>query len=193
MDQMLAQRWWMFLVRGLLTILFGILCLVAPLRSLFALVLLFGIYAIVDGGINVGLAVRRARHERHWAALLIAGLAGIGAGVLAFVWPAITAMAMVLLIAAWSIVMGVTEIVAAIRLRESIKGEWLLGLAGALSVAFGVLIFMYPGAGALALVYWLGAYAIVAGVVLVALSFKIRSWLHDPAAHPPGWPASARA
>jgi uncharacterized membrane protein HdeD (DUF308 family) len=194
MDQMLAHRWWIFLVRGLFAILFGVLCFVAPLHSLYALVMLFGIYAIVDGGFNVGLALRRASDERHWGALLVAGLLGIGAGLLAIVWPRITALALVLLIAAWSIATGITSIVAAIRLRQEIKGEWLLGLAGALSIAFGVLVFMYPGTGALALVLWIGAYALVAGVVLSVLAFRIRSWVHhDHAAHPPSMPAGARA
>jgi uncharacterized membrane protein HdeD (DUF308 family) len=193
MDQMLAHRWWIFLVRGLLTILFGVLCFVAPLPSILALITLFGIYAIINGGFDLVLAVKRARHERHWGALLLEGLAGIAAGLLALIWPGLSALALVLLMAGWAIVTGITSIMAAVRLREVITGEWLLGLAGALSVAFGVLIFMYPGTGALALVYWIGAYALLAGVVLVMLSFRIRSWLHDHAAHPPGMPAGAQA
>jgi uncharacterized membrane protein HdeD (DUF308 family) len=181
----LTRNWWAVLLRGIAGILFGIFTVFAPGISLAALVLVFGAYAFVDGVFGVVSAIRGRRALEHWWMLLIVGLMGIATGVIAFGWPGITALALLYLIAAWALVIGVFEIVAAIRLRKVITGEWLLALGGIASVALGILLILYPGPGALVMILWIGAYALVAGVLLVALAFRLRSWgrshLSDPA------------
>jgi len=172
----LMRNWWVVLLRGLAGIFFGIATFFAPAISLAALVLLFGAYALVDGVLTLISALRnRATNERWWV-LLLEGLTGVIAGVLTFIWPGITALALLYLIAAWALVTGALEIAAAIRLRKVIDHEWLLVLSGIASIVLGVLLAMFPGPGALALVLWIGAYALVFGVLLVALGFKLRSW-----------------
>ena len=171
----LARNWWVVLLRGLASIVVGILTFIAPGISLAALVLLYGAYAFVDGVLSIVTAIRR-RGADHWVLLLLYGVAGIAAGVVTLLWPGITALVLLYVIAGWALVTGSIEIAAAIRLRKVISDEWLLVLSGFLSVAFGVLLMVFPGPGALALVLWIGAYAFVAGVILVALAFRLHSW-----------------
>jgi uncharacterized membrane protein HdeD (DUF308 family) len=170
----LVRNWWAVGLRGLAAIAFGVLAFVVPGLTLAALVLLFGGYAVAEGILNVVAAIRRRRGDRLWWAVLLQGLASVAAGLLAFVYPGLTALVLVYVIAGWAIVTGILAIVAAIRLREVIRGEVWLGLSGVLSVAFGVLLAVAPGAGALALVLWIGAYAFAMGVLLVALAFRLR-------------------
>ncbi len=179
MIAILAERWWTLAIRGLAAIIFGILTFVFPGLSIYALVILFGAWAFADGVFNLIAAVRRAGGER-WGWLLFEGLASVAAGVVTFFWPGITAFALLMVIAAWSVVTGIAEISAAIRLRKHIRNEWLLGLTGVLSVVFGLLLFAFPGAGALALVFWIGAFAIAFGALLIALAFRLRAWARDP-------------
>ena len=167
----LARNWWAVALRGFAAVLFGLLTFLLPGITIATLVLLFGAYALVDGLFNIVAFFRVASH--HWA-LLIEGVIGIIAGVLTFTWPAITAVALLYLIAFWAIFTGVFEIVAGIRLRKVIANEWLLLLMGTLSALFGLLILMAPGAGALAIVLWIGAYALMFGIVLLALAFRLR-------------------
>lgn len=168
----MANNWWAFLVRGALAILFGIAALVWPEITLTVLVLLFGAFAIVDG-IVVIVAAFRDRRGINWA-LLLWGAVGVLIGIVALVWPEITAVALVWVIAAWAVVTGAIAIWSAIALRREIENEWLLGLSGLLSVAIGILFFVNPGAGALSLVWLIGIYAIVLGVLLVILAFRLR-------------------
>jgi uncharacterized membrane protein HdeD (DUF308 family) len=140
------------------------------------LVLLFGVYALIDGAINIAGAGRAYRAHVRWGTLLLQGLAGILAGTITLAWPAITALALIYLIAAWSLVIGLIEIVAAIRLREFLSHEWLLALSGILSLIFGVLLLIAPLAGALAIALWIGVYALIFGAVLIALGFRVRNW-----------------
>ncbi len=184
---LISAKWWSFVVRGLLAIIFGILAFIMPGPTLLGLVLLFGIYAIADGIFNIMGAFTVEREQTRWWVLLIEGIASIAAGVIAFVLPGLTALALLYLIAAWAIVTGVLEIAAAIRLRRHIKGEWLLALAGMMSVVFGALIALRPGVGALAIVWWIGAYAIAFGALLIALGLRIRQVVHlaDPGTVPP--------
>ncbi|HTP27088.1 MAG TPA: HdeD family acid-resistance protein [Anaeromyxobacteraceae bacterium] len=172
---MLARRWWVLALRGAAAIAFGILTFFWPGASLLALVLLFGIYALVNGAINLALAAR-STGEGRWSSMAFEGVASIVAGALAILWPGITGLVLLFLIAAWAVVTGFAQIVAAIRLRKRIRGEWLLALAGVLSAAFGVFIAVMPSAGALAVVLWIGAYALVFGVILIALAFRLRAW-----------------
>jgi uncharacterized membrane protein HdeD (DUF308 family) len=169
----LSRNWWAVSLRGLAGILFGIITFFAPAISLAALVLLFGAYALVDGVLAIVTAVRRRGADRWWL-LLLEGLVGIAAGVLTFMWPAITAVALLYLIAAWALVTGAFEIAAAIRLRKAISGEWLLALSGIFSIALGVLLVLFPGPGALAVTIWIGAYAFVFGALLFALGLRLR-------------------
>lgn len=172
----LAARWWVLVVRGIAAILFGIVALVAPGPSLLALVMFWGAYALVDGIFNLANAVRGAHAGRRWGWLLFEGLVSIGAGVLTFAWPRITALALLTLIAVWALLTGIAEIAAAIRLRRQIRGEWLLATGGVLSIVFGVLLLASPGAGALALVWMIGGYAILFGVTLFALGLRLNRW-----------------
>lgn len=170
----LAWNWWALALRGVAAILFGILALIMPGVTLAALVLLFGAYAIVDGVFNIVAAVTGRTGPSPWWALLLAGLVSIGAGLVAFFLPGLTALTLVFLVGAWAVVRGILEILAAIRLRKEIDNEWWLGLSGALSLAFGILVMLAPAAGALAMVLWIGVYALIVGVVLVALGVRLR-------------------
>lgn len=172
----LARNWWAVVLRGVVGILFGLVTFAAPAISLAALVLIFGAYALVDGVLAIVSAIRRRGAGEHWWLLLLTGLAGVAAGVVTLVWPGITAVVLLYLIAAWALLMGVLEIAAAIRLRKAIDGEWLLLLSGIISIGLGVLLALFPGPGALAVVLWIGAWALVFGVLLIAFGFRLRSW-----------------
>jgi uncharacterized membrane protein HdeD (DUF308 family) len=171
----LAKNWWALALRGLVALMFGLLTFVLPGITLVTLILLFGAYALADGIFNIVAFFRVASH--HWA-LLIEGLIGIIAGILTFVWPAITALALLYVIAFWAIFTGIFEIVAGIRLRKVITNEWLLLLMGILSLLFGLFVLIAPGVGALAIVLWIGAYALVFGIFLLALAFRLRGHRH---------------
>ena len=138
------------------------------------LVTLFGAYAIVDGAVAI-LSVVRHQERGRWWVVLVEGILGVGAGLVAFAMPGITAVVLVLVIGAWAILTGILEVVAAVRLRREMEDEWLLGLAGILSVVFGAAIFVFPGAGALALVTLIGAYSIVFGVAMLFLGLRLRT------------------
>ena len=170
----LARNWWAIALRGVAAIIFGILAFVLPGITLAALVLLFGAYALVDGVFSLVAAIRGRGGDAPWWALAIEGVAGVAAGLITFFLPGLTALILLYVIAAWALVTGVLEIVAAVRLRKTITNEWWLAGSGVLSVAFGVFLALFPGAGALALVLWVGAYAIVFGALLVALAFRLR-------------------
>ena len=170
----LTRNWGAIATRGVAAILFGLLSFALPGLTLAALVLLFGAYALVDGIFNVVAAVRGRGTVQPWWALLLEGIVSIAAGVVTFVLPGLTALTLVYVIAAWAVVTGVLEIVAAVRLRNQITGEWRLVLGGVLSIVFGVFIMLAPRAGALALVLWIGAYALVFGALLLALAVRLR-------------------
>lgn len=180
----LARNWWVLVLRGVIGVLFGLAAFFWPGITLLALVLLWGAYALLDGIFALVAAVKKTDRQTPTWALVLEGIAGILAAVLAVVWPGITALVLVYLIAAWAIVTGILEIVAAIRLRREIPGEWLLGLSGVLSLLFGLYVAVFPGAGALAIVWIIGAYAIVFGILLIALGFRLRGFLHEIDARP---------
>jgi uncharacterized membrane protein HdeD (DUF308 family) len=163
------------LIRGIVSIVIGILAIAWPGMTIAVLVAIFGAYAIIDGLTNLFIGFSPARAGGRSLAHVVQGLVGIGVGVLAFLWPGVTALVLVFFIAAWAVVTGVFEIVAAIRLRQVIKGEWLLALSGVLSVAFGLLMFAFPGAGAVGIAFVLGAYAVAAGLILVMLGIRLPS------------------
>lgn len=176
----LARNWWALALRGFFDVLFGIAAFVIPGITLVALVFLYGAFAMVDGIFALtAVLLGRTQGGRPWWSLLLEGIFGIAVGILTFAWPGITALALLYLIAAWALVTGILEITAAIRLRKEIEGEWLLALAGILSVLFALMLVANPGAGALAVVWIIGAYAIAFGVLLMMLGFRLRSWLRQ--------------
>jgi uncharacterized membrane protein HdeD (DUF308 family) len=174
MLQVLARNWWMLLIRGIAAVVFGVAVLVWSQIALTTLVLLWGAYAVVDGifALVMGFQGQPASANR-WLTIL-EGVVSIIAGVIAFVRPDITALALLYVIAAWAIVTGVVEFIAAIQLRKEITGEFWLGLGGVLSVIFGVLLFLYPGAGMMSILWILGVYAVAFGVATIFLSFRLR-------------------
>ncbi|MFC4586205.1 HdeD family acid-resistance protein [Sphaerisporangium corydalis] len=175
-------HWWVLAVRGACGILFGILAIVWPLITLLTLVILFGAFAIVSGVFALIGAMRGAHPEESRMWLAASGVFGIVAGIVAWVWPGITAYALLLLIAAYAVVIGVVEIVAAVRRRKAGDTEWLYLVSGVLSVIFGILLFTWPASGALALTWLIGAFAIVYGASLLILAFRVRDVGHRGAA-----------
>ena len=165
----ISSNWWILALRGIFAVLFGICAFLWPGLTLGVLVILWGAFALTDGVVAV-VAGARTR----WWSLLILGLVGIVAGLIALFQPAITALALLVVIAAWAIVRGAFEIAAAIRLRKELSNEWLLILGGLASILFGILVLLFPGAGALSVVWIIGIYAFATGVLLLVLAFRLR-------------------
>jgi uncharacterized membrane protein HdeD (DUF308 family) len=170
------SNWWALGLRALAAILLGIIALALPGPTLAAIVIVFGIYAVTDGVLAIIAAIRGIRRKERWGAMLFEGIIGIVAGAIALVWPGIGALALTFLVAGWALATGAFEIAAAIRLRKIMTGEWLLMIAGILSIVLAVLIAAFPGVGALTLVWWLGAYALAYGVISLVLALRVRSW-----------------
>lgn len=173
--QGLAARWWVVLVRGLVAIVFGVVAFTWPGLTILTLVLFYGAFVLADGILAIAAAIsgRGPSQARWW--LVLSGVLGILLGLVAFVFPAAVALVLLFLIAAWSIVTGVMEVVAAIQLRKEIEHEWLLIVSGVLSVLFGLVLMALPVAGALAIVWLIAAYAIVSGIVYVTWALRLRS------------------
>ena len=171
----LASRWGWVVFRGVIGILFGLVAFSRPGAMAFGIVLVFGCYAFASGIATVIASARSGRRGDSWGALLLEGLVGIAVGAVALLWPASTALAFVWMIGAWAVVTGGLEIASAIKLRKIIEHEWLLAIAGAVSIAFGLLMFYRPIAGGLAVVWWLGAYAMIMGVLMIGVGFRLRS------------------
>ena len=170
----LSRWWWTFILRGLLAIAFGILAFVAPVWGLAILVALFGAWALIDGVTSVWTGIRTRSVDRNWWLEILEGLVSIVAGLIAFILPGFAAEVLVILIGVWAIVTGVFQIWAAVRLREQIRGEFWLGLAGVASILFGVIVLVFPAGGALALVWLIGSGAIAIGVFLTILGWRLR-------------------
>ena len=174
MKDLIAQNWWVMALRGTLAVLFGIAAFVAPGVALTLLVSFFGAYALIDGIFALVAVVRWRAAEEQWWLLMLKGIVGIGVGIFVFAHPVTSALALVTLVGFWAIVTGIMEIFAAIRLHRVITGEWLLGLSGALSVLFGIALLAAPGVGILLWITVLGVYALMYGVSLLALAFRLR-------------------
>jgi uncharacterized membrane protein HdeD (DUF308 family) len=170
----LARWWWTFLLRGLLAIAFGVLVFLAPGMGIAVLVGLFAAWAAIDGVTSLVAGFQGRATNRNWWLGVLEGLAGIAAAIIALLFPAYAATVLVLLIAAWAVVTGVIEIVAAIRLREQIRGELWLALAGIASVLAGIGMFFFPAAGALTILWLIGSFAILFGILLSALGWRLR-------------------
>ncbi|MEY2588969.1 MAG: hypothetical protein QOJ67_953 [Acidimicrobiaceae bacterium] len=171
----MVKHWWSPAVRGAVAVLFGIVTLIWPGLTVWALVLLFGFFALLDGVSTLAaVATRDPETEGHRLYFFVIGLVSVGAAIIAFAWPSITALALLWVIAAWAFLSGVMEVALAIRLRKEISNEWLLGLVGLLSIAFAVMLVITPGAGALVITWLIAWYAIIVGVLLLALSWRLR-------------------
>lgn len=176
MLELLVRRWWMITLRGAIAVVFGLLAIVWPDITVLALVLLWGIYTLVDGvtAVMIGLSDRSAPTEDRWTYGLL-GVLGIAAGVIAFVWPQITAMVLLLIIAFWALLAGILQIAAAFRLRKVISHEWFLALSGAVCVILGLLLIVQPTEGAIGLVIAIATFAMVWGVSLILLGLRLRT------------------
>lgn len=169
----LADAWWVLLLRGVLAILFGILVLVWPTASLLGLVSLYGAYACIDGLFSIASAFRSGASGRMM--LVLGGLVSVIAGLTALAWPGLTALVLLIILGVWSIARGGAEIVVALALRKEIRNEWMLILAGAVSVLFGIGLLAAPGIGGLFIVGMIGGWAVLFGALLVGLSFRLRA------------------
>ena len=170
----IARWWWTFIIRGLVAVAFGVLAFLAPAWGIALLVALFGAWALIDGVTGLVGGIRSRGRDRSWWLAILEGIVGIVAGAFVFLFPAQAAMALIFIIAAWAIITGVFEIVAAIRLREQIQGEFWLGLAGVASILYGVVVYLFPAAGALSIVWLIGSFAIAFGVFLLVLGWRLR-------------------
>jgi uncharacterized membrane protein HdeD (DUF308 family) len=173
MLEALAQHWWAVALRGILAVLFGLCAIIWPGLTVGILIILFGAYALVDGifmliaGIRGGVGVHRLP-------LIVQGILSIILGILVMALPGLSALALLYFIAAWAIIIGIIQIVAAVQLRRQIANEWFLGIAGVLSILFGLICFIYPRSGALAVIWLIGIYAIMFGIILIVLGFRLR-------------------
>jgi uncharacterized membrane protein HdeD (DUF308 family) len=179
MLQSMVNNWWLYALRGVAAIIFGVLAFASPGATLLALVLVFGIYAIVDGVLAVITSFQIREVFSQWWVVLLEGLAGIVVGIIALVYPQVTAGALLLLIAFWAVFTGIMEIIAAIRLRKEINNEWTLIVNGILSVFLGVILFVYPLSGALGLIWAIGIYAVFSGLLMLYLAFRVHGFFRQ--------------
>jgi uncharacterized membrane protein HdeD (DUF308 family) len=186
MLETLARNWWAIVLRGVFAVLFGLGAFLWPGITLVVLVVLYGAYLFADGILAVAWALMGRRAGAFPWGVFLAGLASIIAGVLTFLMPGLTALVLLYLIAAWAIVRGIFEIIAAFHLRRELTNEWLLALNGVLSVLFGILLIAAPGAGALTVLWIIGTFAIIVGVVMIMLGFRLKG-LQGTAARRPAY------
>ncbi|QLE56273.1 HdeD family acid-resistance protein [Nostoc sp. TCL26-01] len=172
----LAKNWWTLTLRGAIAIIFGLVALAWPTLTLTALVYLFATFWLAGGVLLAIAALREHLYDTHNWLLLLEGVVGIAVGMLAFIWPGVTAFVLLYLIAAWAIVTGVLEMITALQLRQAMENEWLPAVTGLVSLIFGVMLIIWPVAEALAILWLIAAYAILFGTLLLILGFKLRSW-----------------
>ncbi len=170
----LSRTWWLLLLRGTVAVLFGVLTWLRPSISLASLVLLFGAFAFADGLLSAWAAVQCRKEQETWWVLLLVGLLGLGVGLVTLFLPGVTAVALLFYMAIWAMSTGVLHVATGIRLRKEIEGEWRLALAGCASIAFGLLMMVRPGVGALAVLWAIATYAVVLGILLVMLAVKVK-------------------
>jgi uncharacterized membrane protein HdeD (DUF308 family) len=176
----LVRNWWVFALQGTVAIVWGVLAILWPGLTLRVLVTLFGAYALLDGVFSVIAGIVGQDRNQRWWAVVLRGVAGIIIGAVTFFWPGLTALALLYSVAAWEIVTGILMVLGAVQLRRIIDNEWVMALSGAASIVFGVILFVFPGAGALSLVWLIGAYSIAFGILLLALGFRLRSIPPEP-------------
>jgi uncharacterized membrane protein HdeD (DUF308 family) len=176
MKELLARSWWILALQGFVALLFGVLALLWPGLTLLWLVALFAAYAIISGAVALYGAVTNRTMDKGWWLILLLGLVSVAAGMLAIFYPGLTALALVLLMGANALFTGILQIAVAIRLRKAVRNEWLLILAGIASIVFGAVVLVFPGAGALALVWLVSFYAVLSGVLLLSLAYRVKDW-----------------
>jgi uncharacterized membrane protein HdeD (DUF308 family) len=176
MVKSLSRNWWLVVLRGVVAILFGVLAFVWPAITWLTLIVMFGVYAIVDGLVTVFTGMSRTKDSPRWWVFLLEGVLTIGAGVVALIWPGLTALVLIYMIASWAVITGILEIAAAVRLRDEISNEWVLGLGGFVSMVLGILLFVQPAAGGIAIIWIIAGYALIFGVLLVVLGFRLKNW-----------------
>ena len=179
MFAVLTKNWWVFALRGLLAILFGVLALIWPEITILSLVILFGVFVLLEGILNLVIGIASSGTNQRWWLALLEGLVGVGIALLTFFWPNVTAVALLYFIAAWALISGVMEIFTAIRVRKMIDNEWAMILNGILSIVFGILLFVFPGESAISLIWLIGIFAIVIGILLFVLAFRLRQHRHE--------------
>jgi uncharacterized membrane protein HdeD (DUF308 family) len=176
----LTRNWWLVALRGLLAILFGAAAFIWPGLTWLVLILMFGVYAILDGIFAMVSGVSQSRYSPRWWVFLVEGFISLIAGVIVLLQPGLAGFALVIVIAVWAVLTGIMEIIAAIRLRREIRNEWMLGFGGFLSIMLGLLMLFQPAAGGLVITLMVGAYALIFGMLLLALSFRLRSFHRRP-------------
>jgi uncharacterized membrane protein HdeD (DUF308 family) len=174
MLQSLSRYWWVLVVRGVISIIFAVFAFMNPKAAFTTLVLALGIFLLADGIMALYLGAGMRNHDRDWWIVVLEGLLGVGLGVLTFINPEITAAGVLLFIALWCLVTGVFEISTAIRLREEIDNEWMLGIAGVISIALGLLMLINPTAGAMSITMWIGFYALMFGGLMILLGIRVK-------------------
>jgi uncharacterized membrane protein HdeD (DUF308 family) len=174
MNTLFGKYWWALLLRGIIATLFGLLCIFMPIAAFTGLVIYLGAYMLVDGIFTIITAISERKTYRNWTWLLLFGLLGIVAGIITFLNPFATGTALIYLIAVWAMLIGIAEVVWAIRLRKVIKSEGWYILSGILSIVFILIILFYPAVGAVTLALMFGIYALVIGVILISLYFRLR-------------------
>ena len=179
MLEKITHNWWLYAVRGLVAVIFGILAFTRPEQALQALVLVFGAYALADGIFAMFAGIASYPFFDRWWAVLLEGVAGVVIGLLTFFWPNITTLVLLYFIGAWAIITGIFEIVAAIQFRRIIPGEWAMILMGLLSVVLGSMLFVFPAAAEVSLVWLIGIYAIIAGGMELVLAFRMHGLWND--------------
>ena len=180
MDTKIVSRiWWALVLRGVLAILFGIIALIFTGQTLLVLVYVFGAFALISGITEIVTAVRAGEAHLRWGWLAVAGIVGVAAGIVSFVWPGITALALLFLIAAWALVTGVAEIVFALAWPDTLARPWLAALSGALSVVFGILLVVWPRSGVIALTWLVGIYAIIYGATRLYYAYRLQALRHE--------------
>ena len=180
LSEVLADQWWVVALRGIIAIFFGLICFFFTPAAILAAVLLFSAYMLVDGVLAIVSGVKAARNGQRWGLLILEGIVDIAAGAIAFFWPGMAAIIFVLLIGIWAVISGGLLVYAAFNLKLD-HGRWWLGLAGIASVIFGILLFIAPVIGAVVLTWWIGAYAVAFGILLLILSFKLKRKKSDRA------------
>lgn len=175
----LGKNWWLVLLRGIAAVVFGLTALLIPRLTLLFLVILFGVYLLLDGILAVITGIRNRRHTAQWWVLLLEGLLGLGFGIAVLIWPNLSVLVLVYLAAAWAILTGILELITAIGLRKELLNEWMLGLTGILSLVLGVILFLQPASGIVAVSWLIGLYALLFGALLIILSFKLRSFYRE--------------
>jgi uncharacterized membrane protein HdeD (DUF308 family) len=183
MGTILTRTWWALAISGVAAVLFGLLVFIWPHLALAVLVALFGAYALVGGIAELVAAIEGIEHHQSWFWLLLGGVLGVLAGLITFVWPNITALVLLTIIPIWAILWGILQIATALQLRRQLPNEWLLLLGGALSVVFGILVFIRPRTGLLAVLTLIGLYALIWGIVRIGLAFRLRTFQKTLTAH----------